>query len=100
MAKKTKKATGSNANGFVRGCAYFALIIAATIFLVDGIFHYFEISGFEKLLSVVSLVGKLCLAVGIGFAAYEFTCGKAVVWRVLFWIALVVYVLGCVFGIL
>lgn len=98
MAKKTKKST--NTNDFMRACAYFALIIAAAIFLVNGIFNYFEISGFEKLLSVISLIGQLCLAIGIAFSAYEFTCGKAVVWRVLFWIALIVYVLGCVFGIL
>lgn len=98
MAKKTKKSTSTN--DFMRACAYFALIIAAALYLTTGLLNYFDISGFDSVLSALNLVAELCLAIGIAFSAYEFTCGKAVVWRVLFWIALIVYVLGCVFGIL
>lgn len=98
MAKKTKKA---GSGSFVRACAYFALLIAAGLFLVDGILVLLELKDdLAKVLSLLNLIGKLCLAVGIAFAAYEFTCGKKMIWRILFWIALLIYVLGCVLGVL
>lgn len=104
MAKKTTKKTKivrTNANGsLVRVCAYVALIIAAGLFLIRGVMNLFELSGGGKLLSVIGLIGNICLAVGIALPAYDYTRGKKYVWRILFWVALVVYLLGCVFGVI
>ena len=104
MAKKTTKKTKiykTNANvGLVRVCAYVALIIAAGLFLFNGLMNLFELNVGGKLLSAISLIGNICLAVGIALPAYEYTLGKKYIWRILFWIALIVYLLGCVFGVI
>ena len=46
------------------------------------------------------LIAKLALLVAIAFPAYTFSRGLSIVWRVIFWIALVIYILGCVLGML
>ena len=79
--------------GILKGCSYFALVIAATMFLIGGIFT-------GSVASIINLIAKLFVLIGIGIAAYDYTRGKKTAWRVIYWIALVVYVLGCVFGVM
>ena len=101
--KKTKKITTSRTyseHSVVRACTYLALVIAAGIFLFRGLIAALEIGALTRLLSTLNLIGQILLAIGIAFPAYDFTCGKRRIWRIIFWIALVVYVLGCVFGVL
>lgn len=101
MAKKKAKVTTRSTNGsLVRTCAYIALLIAAALFLFNGLMNLLEISVSGKLLSAIRLIGNICLAVGIAFPAYDYTRGRKSVWRILFWIALIVYLLGCVFGVI
>ncbi len=99
--KKTKKSTSrhTTSNGIIRACTYFALVIASAIFLFNGIVRALDITSLTKIASAISLIGQICLVIGIGFPAYDYTIGKSKVWRVVFWIALVVYVFGCVFGV-
>ncbi|MBQ8885201.1 MAG: DUF4310 family protein [Clostridia bacterium] len=89
---RTTRASASTSN-VLRVCSYFALIISAFLFLFGGIFQ-------GRLTGVLNLIGQLMLLVGIGIPAYDFTCGKHIAWRVIYWIALVVYVFGCVFGLI
>lgn len=96
--KKTK--TSLSTNELIRTCAYFALVIAAGIFLISGIFNAFEIAVLGMLLSVLNLIGKILLAIGLAIPAYDYTAGKPRAWRIVYWVALVVYLLGCVFGVL
>ena len=100
--KKTKKTSTTYVGGgsLVRACSYFALVIAAAIFMFSGVVRILDIAVLTKLVSTFNLIGQICLVIGIAFPAYNFTCGKKVVWRVVFWIALAVYVLGCVFGVI
>ncbi len=99
MAKKTKRSSTSTAS-VIRTCSYFALVIAAAIFLFSGLVQFLGLSALAHLVSVFNLIGQICLVIGIAFPAYDFTAGKAKAWRLIFWIALVVYVFGCVFGVL
>lgn len=99
MAKKTSNRT-SGMNGVIRTCTYFALVLAAAIFLFNGIVTKLEISGLSHLTWVFNLIGQILLVIGIAFPAYDFTCGKHRAWRIIFWISLVVYVFGCVFGVI
>ena len=50
--------------------------------------------------SIINLIAKLFVLIGIGIPAYDYTRGKKTAWRVIYWIALVVYVRGCVFGVM
>ncbi|MBQ8323369.1 MAG: hypothetical protein IJX91_05320 [Clostridia bacterium] len=101
--KKTKRTTSSrstSSGGIIRACTYFALVIAAAIFLFNGIVRALDIGVLTSLASVLSLIGQILLVIGIGFPAYDYTAGKSKTWRIIFWVALVVYVFGCVFGVI
>ena len=101
--KRTPRRTSAetvNAGNIVRVCAYCALVIAAAIFLFNGIVNLLNIAALKKCIGVLNLGGQILLAVGIAIPAYDYTCGKRVIWRVIYWIALVVYLLGCVFGVI
>ena len=97
---KTTRASHTSTNGIIRACTYFALVIAAAIFLFSGLVRFLDIAALTRLVSVFNLIGQICLVIGIAFPAYDFTCGKKRVWRVIFWVALAIYVLGCEFGVL
>ena len=78
--------------GILKGCSYFALVIAAFMFLFGGLFG--------KASAILNLIGQLCVLIGIGIPAYNYSRYKSTAWRVIFWIALAVYVFGCVFGVI
>ncbi len=99
MAKRKTTRTASG-NGIVRACTYFALVIAAAIFMFSGVVRILDISALTRIVSTLNLIGQILLVIGIAFPAYDFTCGKKAVWRVIFWVALIVYVFGCVFGVI
>ncbi len=94
MAKNTK----SSKSDLIRACTYFALVIAAGLFLFNGIVSALELTVLNAVASVLSLIGRVLLAIGIGFPAYDYTAGKGKAWRIVFWVALVVYIVGCVLG--
>ncbi len=87
-------------NRVIRICAYFALLIAASIFLFSGLINWLDWSGLSKAVSILDIVGKILLIIGVALPAHEFTRGKRILWKILYWVALVIYVLGCVFGII
>lgn len=97
--RTTRRATLS-ATSLVRACTYFALLIAAAIFLFNGIINLLDIAVLKRLASAFNLIGQILLAIGIAIPAYDYSRGKKRVWRILFWAALVVYLLGCVFGVI
>ncbi|MBE5752270.1 MAG: hypothetical protein E7357_07655 [Clostridiales bacterium] len=94
------KRSSSSSNNFVRGCAYVALLIAAFTFLFSGLVYSLDIGVLTRFVSLANLVGKICLVIGVALPAYDFTRGKGKFWRILFWLALIVYILGCVFGVI
>lgn len=88
----SRKSTSVTKSGFLRGVSYFALVIAAFMFLFGAIFG--------QVGAVLNLIGKILVLIGIGVPAYEYSRGKSMAWKVIYWIALAVYVFGCVFGII
>ncbi|MGN1062327.1 MAG: hypothetical protein ACI4RO_04290, partial [Candidatus Scatosoma sp.] len=54
----------------------------------------------EAVISVLNLIGQLCVLIGIGVPAFEFSRSKKTVWKVIYWLALAIYVFGCVFGVI
>ena len=101
--KRTPKRTSTetvSANSLIRVCAYCALVISATIFLFNGIVNLLDIAVLKRFMSTLNFVGQILLAVGLAIPAYDYTCGKRVIWRVIYWLALLVYLLGCVFGVI
>ena len=101
MAKKTVRTTRTvTTSRFVRTCAYIALVISAGIFLFGGLVKWLDWTALTKIANTLDLIGKIALALGVAVCAYDFTYGKKKVWRIIYWVALIVYVLGCVFGLI
>ena len=93
MAKK-QRTEGQAKRDLVKFCAFVAHIVAAFTFTFGGLFSG-SLAG-----RILDLVAKVALLIAIAFPAYHFSRGCKTVWRVIFWIALVIYVLGCVLGML
>lgn len=93
MAKK-QRTEGQAKRDLVKFCAFVALIVAAFTFTFGGLFSGSIIG------NILDLVAKLALLVAIAFPAYTYSRGLGLAWRIVFWIALVIYILGCVLGML
>ena len=50
------------------------------------------------LVGILDLLAKIALAIAIAFPALNYASGKGFVWRVIFWIALAVYLFGCIWS--
>lgn len=87
-----QRTEGQARRSFIKLCAFVALIVAAFTFTFGGLFNG-SIVG-----NILDLIAKLALLIAIGFPAFEYSRGLGKVWRIIFWIALVIYVAGCVLG--
>ena len=94
MAKRTGP---SDKTVFIRLCSFWALLIAAALLILSGVFNKL---GLGVIVQIFDLVGKVFLLFGIAIPAYDYTRGKGTAWKVLYWVALVVYIVGCVLGML
>lgn len=92
MAKQRTEAAARRS--FVKLCAFIALFLSAVIFVIGGL-----LAG-SKAGSILDLIAKIALLIGIAFPAYEYARGLNKVWRIIYWVALVIYALGCTFGVL
>ncbi len=90
MAKK-------NGKPFSVVCAFWGLIIAATVFVTSGIFQAFGILG--TVVGILDLIGKIALFLAVALTAFQFVKGRNAAWKIVYWIALIVYAAGVVFGI-
>ena len=93
MSRK-QRTEGQAKRDLVKLCAFVALIIAAFTFTFGGLFNG-SIVG-----DILNLVAKIALLIAIAVPAYQFSRGLNKGWKIVFWIALVIYVLVCVFGML
>ena len=87
-----QRTEGQARRDFIKLCASIALIVSAFTFTFGGLFRG-SVAG-----NILDLIAKLALLVAIGFPAYFYSRGLGKAWRIIFWIALVIYVAGCVLG--
>ena len=90
--------SNGNKNDFVRGCAFWGILITAIIFVVGGILRWIGIA--EKIVSLIDLGAKIALLIAIAIPAFDWVRYKKTGWKVVYWIALAVYVFGVVFGVI
>lgn len=83
-------------NEFVRACAFWGILIAAVVFVVGGILRWVGIG--ENIIGILDLVAKVALLIAVAIPAYDWVKYKKVGWQVVYWIALIVYIFGVVFG--
>ena len=98
--KKTRRVVvrGERRIDIVKFCAFWGIILSAILFIVSGICHF--VGAGSTIVSVFDIIAKIALLVGVGFPAYSYARTKRRVWRIVFWVALVIYIVGCVFSII
>ena len=89
--------SNGNKNDFVRACAFWGILIAATVFVVGGILRWIPGIG-DTVVNILDLLAKIALLVAVSIPAFDWVKYKKVGWKVTYWIALAVYVFGVVFG--
>lgn len=88
-------------NDFTRGCAFWGILITAALFVASSVIRWVT-NDLDGLIFILELLAKLALLVAVAFPAWDFVCTrrKPKGWKVVYWIMLVIYVFGVVFGVL
>ena len=89
----------SSKNSFVRLCCFVALILAAVLILVYNVLPEIGITIGGKVFNILAFVKDIALLLGIAFGAFEFCRGRKGL-IITFWIAIVLYLVSAVFGII
>lgn len=98
MAKKKRQRTESAAkHDLVKLCAFIGILISAIIFVVSGILTWVN-GSLGTIGAVLNLIAQLTLLVAVAFPAWDYVKYRTQAWRIVYWIALIVYIFGCVFG--
>ena len=77
--------------------SYLALIIVALLLLVNNILPAIGIDVSGPFFNVLGTIKEMFVLIVIGIAAYNFTSGKAKWITILFWIAIIVYIVSVMF---
>jgi len=88
-------------------CAFWGMVIAGFTHFFGGIFRAlikWALSGnianfFNDLVYILTLIGNIALLVAIALPAYQFVKYKSKGWRVFYWIAFALFLVGVVFGV-
>ena len=86
-----------NKNDFVRACAFWGIVVTAILFVVGGVLNFV---GLNSIAGIFDLLAKIALLVAVAIPAYDWIKYKKTAWKVVYWIALVIYVFGVVFGVI
>ena len=89
---------GGNKNDFVRACAFWGIVVTAILFVVSGILTWCNVGA--AIVNIFDLLAKIALLVAVAIPAYDWIKYRKTGWKVVYWIALVIYVFGVVFGVI
>ncbi len=81
---------------FISLLSYVALVIVALLLIVDVLAHFDILTIKGMILSALETIKNICVLVVIGSAAYNFISGKAKWVKVLFWVSIIVLIVGTV----
>ena len=99
-SKKTTKrrTTHRESVDIVKVCAFWGIFLAAALFIASGILNLINVS--FTIISILDLIAKLALLVAVAFPAYSYVRGRGKVWKIISWVAMIIYILGCVFSVI
>lgn len=80
-------------------CAFWGLVFSGVASFVSFFFWLLvncgvHISWSGTVISICNLLSMLGMLIGVGLAAWMYVRGKGKGWKIIFWIALVLYILG------
>lgn len=105
MAKRSTRQARERRD-LTKFCAFWSLVIAATLFVVTAVLNIvnslIEIKSpaFNTCMSVFDVLAKVALLIAIGIPAYGYVRGRSKGWKICFWLAMVIYALGVVFSVI
>ncbi len=92
-----RKEKGINKTITLRALSYIGMVVSALMVLVGGVLN---LCGLESVTGVLTKVASILMLIAIAWPAWDFCRGKANWMKYLYFIALVLYILGAVFGFL
>ena len=98
-------------NNLTKFCAFWALAISAFMYIFSGLIDFIirkvENLGASKtgeflstLSGITRFLGNIALIIAIAIPAYAYVRNKKKGWKICYWIALVIFGLGVVFGLI
>lgn len=100
MAKKQRQRTERAARiDLVKLCSYIALVLAAILIFIYNLLPLLKIEVSGPFFSALAFIRDVALLIGIGFGAYSFTRGQKKWVKILFWVALVLYIASVILGL-
>ena len=110
MAKRTTRRY-SESRDLTKFCAFWGVVIAAFMYIFSGLLNLLikfvdsikaskSASVMSNIASVATLLGNIALIIAIAIPAYGYVRGKSKGWKVCYWLAIIVYAFGVVFGML
>lgn len=108
--KGTKTTTTYHETNYqtVKFASFWAVAISSLLYIVGGILKFIEwlakqfkwtVHGsLGPIGQVLNLIASILLVVALGIPAYNYVRGKGKSWKIIYWVAIVVFTLGIVFG--
>ena len=99
---------GYSSSTWTEICAFWGMVVAGFSHFFGGLFNalvrwVFGNSDFAHILTTIanvfSLLGNIALLVAIALPAWQFVKYKTKGWRIFYFIALVLFIVGVVFGV-
>ncbi|MBO4988952.1 MAG: hypothetical protein J6D37_01340 [Clostridia bacterium] len=90
---------GKNNNGLIKTCAFLALALSAIVLLINALLGLVG-GNLGWLGDILVAVGQIAMAVCVAIPAYEYSRGKALWVKILYWVALVIYVVSAVIPVI
>ena len=93
---------------WVELCAFWGMVVAAFTHFFGGLFRALVNWAFSNstagnlltsIANICQLLGNIALLVAIALPAYQFVKYRTKGWRIFYWVALVLFILGVVFGV-
>ena len=113
MAKKNKTTTVTVAKekrDMTKFCAFWSMALSAILYIASGVINFIKwfsknidqdvVATLGKVSGILLFVGNLALVIAIAIPSYSYVSRKAKGWKIFYWIALAIFVLGVVFNVL
>lgn len=79
--------------------SFFALIIVAVLIVINNLLPAIGVNVSGRLFSILGTIKDIFILIVIGLSAYNFVAGKSKGWRITYWIAIVLFIVGVVLGV-
>ncbi len=109
MAKRSTRVAREKRD-LTKFCAFWGMAIASIMYICSGVINFsIELIGkispetknvLNQTVGIFQLLGNIAIIIAIALPAYGFVSGRVKGWKIFYWIVLVIFALGVVFGMI